>query len=157
MTYKQIVQQARERGVTTEHAMEASVDSVSELLESMKVSHPDVYSRFMRSTHESLYGPHFDEQFADEAVSHLEYTDESGKRHVGPHWTKQEVLSVTQGKTFPVGTTDCDKYVAYNAAYADFCKKFDDDDILDIAYLFFFADEDWKGKGKIWTYMHSNA
>lgn len=155
MTYKQIVQKAREQGVNTERAMESSVNSVSEMLESLKDVHPDVYKRFLQKTHEDLFGPHYDEDYANEAVKSLEYTDENGTRHYGPHWTKQEVINATAGKSFPSGTTDCDKYVAYNAAYADFCKKFDDDDILDIAYLFFFADEDWKGKGKIWTYMHS--
>lgn len=156
MTYKQIVQQARDRGLNTERAMESSINSVSELLESMKDTHPEVYKQFLQKTHEDLFGPHYNDEFANEAVSALEYTDENGKHRTGPHWTKQEVITATQGKTFPNGTTDCDKYVAYNATYADFCKKFDEEDILDIAYLFFFADEDWKGKGKIWTYMHSN-
>lgn len=156
MTYKQIVQQARDRGLNTERAMESSVNSVSDLLESMKDTHPEIYKQFLQKTHEYLFGPHYDDEFANDAVSSLEYTDENGKHRTGPHWTKQEVMSATQGKTFPNGTTDCDKYVAYNATYADFCKKFDEEDILDIAYLFFFADEDWKGKGKIWTYMHSN-
>lgn len=157
MTYKQIVQSARDRGLNTERAMESSVNSVSELLESMKDSHPDIYTRFLMKTHENLFGPHYNDDFASETVNSLEYTDEHGKRHTGPHWTMQEVLSATQGKAFPNGTTDCDKYVAYNAAYADFCKKFDEEDILDIAYLFFFADEDWHSPGKVWKYMHADA
>lgn len=61
------------------------------------------------------------------------------------------------GMTFPDGTTKWDKYVAFNAAYADFCKSFSDEDVLRIAYDFYFADEDWKGNGKIWTYMSMNV
>lgn len=60
------------------------------------------------------------------------------------------------GMTFPNGTTKFDRFVAFNAAYADFCKSFSDEDVLRIAYDFYFADEDWKGNGKIWTYMSAN-
>lgn len=156
MSYRKLVQQARERGLNTERAMEASVNSVNDMLEELKDSHPELYSHFMTKTYEDLFGPHYNEEFASDAVAKLQYTDENGKRHVGPHWTMQEIVAATQGKVFPSGTTDFDKYVAYNAAYADFCKKFDEEDILDIAYLFFFADEDWHSSGKIWTYMRSN-
>ncbi len=140
-------------GVSSEKVMDASVENVSELLETIKGAHPDIYKKFMNQQHELMLGPHYNDELAEEAVGALEYTDAEGKHQIGPHWSKQDVLRVTKGKSFPSGTTDCDLYVAYNAAYADFCKKFDDDDILDIAYLFFFADEDWKGGGKIWKYM----
>lgn len=69
----------------------------------------------------------------------------------------EQIETATQGKKFPDGTTPWDRYVAYNAAYADFSKKFDDEQVLDIAYLFFFADEDWNGKGKVWEYMSLNV
>ena len=56
--------------------------------------------------------------------------------------------------SFPSGVNKWDKLVAYNAAYADWSKKFDDAQILDIAYLFYFADEDWKHPStKVWDYM----
>lgn len=63
----------------------------------------------------------------------------------------------SEGMTFPNGTTKSDRFVAFNAAYADFCKSFSDEDVLRIAYDFYFADEDWKGSGKIWTYMSMNV
>ncbi len=63
----------------------------------------------------------------------------------------------TAGMTFPNGTTKFDRFVAFNAAYADFCKSFSDEDVLRIAYDFYFADEDWKGSGKIWEYMSMNV
>lgn len=157
MSYKRIIDKARHDGVSPERAMLASVDKVDELAEMLRDEHPELYNRFMRGTHEALYGPHYDEEFAERDVQRLSYTDVDGRKRTGPHWTKEEVLSATSGKVFPSGTTDCDRYVAYNAAYADFCKKFDDDDILDIAYLFFFADEDWNGQGKVWKYMNMNS
>ena len=82
--------------------------------------------------------------------------DASGNALEGPHWTKAQILSATSALEFPKGTTDCDKYVAFNAAYADFCKKFSEEQIIYIAYLFYFKDEDWKSEGKVWSYMKSN-
>lgn len=157
MDYKTMIEKARHEGVSPERAMLASVDRVDELAQTLKAEHPDLYHKFIRGTHEALYGPHYDVGFAEHDVMKLAYTDETGHKKTGPHWTREEVLAATSGKVFPAGTTDCDKYVAYNAAYADFCKKFDDEDILDIAYLFFFADEDWQGQGKVWKYMNMNS
>ena len=61
---------------------------------------------------------------------------------------------------FPQGTTDCDKYVAFNATFSDLCKVVDDErTILKIAHQFWFADED-APDGKIWIYMcamHTNS
>lgn len=114
------------------------------------------YECLVRDMHEAIYGPHYTEDFAEKDVAKLSYTDAAGNKYQGPHWTKAQVIGATSGLEFSKGTTDCDKYVAFNAAYADFSKKFDDAQIIHIAYLFFFADEDWKGDGKIWSYMRSN-
>ena len=114
------------------------------------------YESLVRDMHEAVHGPHYTEEFAEKDVAKLRYTDAAGNSYQGPHWTKAQVIAATNGFEFPKGTTDCDKYVAFNAAYADFSKKFDDNQILHIAYLFFFKDEDWKGEGKIWSYMRSN-
>ena len=91
------------------------------------------------------------------AMEYICSTDAAGNEHLGAYWTMEQIETATQGKKFPDGTTPWDRYVAYNAAYADFSKKFDDEQVLDIAYLFFFADEDWNGKGKIWEYMSLNV
>lgn len=65
--------------------------------------------------------------------------------------------SATAGTAFPKGTTKFDKFVAYNATWNDLRGKFTDDQILDAAYLLWFADEDWKSDGKICDYMKINA
>jgi hypothetical protein len=36
----------------------------------------------------------------------------------------------------------------------DMRKAFADDQVLTIAWLFFFADEDYKGEGKVWQFMN---
>lgn len=154
MRYKKMIEDARQKGVASEESMWKSVADMDAMLESMKDTHPEMYWDMMRKTHENLYGPHYDEDFAEYDISKMESTDNSGMRKKGAHWSKDEVKAATMGKPFPSGTTDCDKWVAYNAAWHDFHKNFDDGQILDIAYLFFFADEDWHGEGKIWDYMN---
>lgn len=129
---------------------------VKEAFDHLRECDEQKYEELVRDMHEALYGPHYTEAIADIDVANLRYTDAAGNAYQGPHWTKAQVLAATSGLEFPKGTTDCDKYVAFNAAYADFSKKFDDAQILNIAYLFFFKDEDWKGDGKIWTYMRTN-
>ena len=131
-----------------------SVDRVDALLENIKEDDPEAYWRFLREAHEDIYGCHYNQSYAEYDLSNLRYTDSEGVYHEGPHWSLNEVLSVTRSKSFPDGTTEADKWVAYNAAYADFCKKFNDSEILDIAYLFYFADED-APEGKIWRYMNA--
>lgn len=148
-----MIEEARKKGVATEKAMWAGIDRVDEMLMSMKDEHPKEYEVFMRKTYHDLYGSHYNEEWAKKDIDDLEYTDKEGKKHYGAHWTKDEVVAATKDKTFPASTTPCDKWVAYNAAYADFCRRFSDSEILDIAYLFFFDDEDYQGSGKIWDYM----
>lgn len=115
------------------------------------------YDKLVREMHETVHGPHYSEDYAEQDVAKLRYTDAAGNVHSGPHWTKAQVIAATSGLEFPKGTTDCDKYVAYNATYADFSKEFNDEQILKMAYRFWFADEDWHGEGKIWEYMSLNA
>lgn len=145
---------ARKNGKANEQTMWKSIEHVDELLEQIKDAHPDVYWDFIYDTHEDIYGPHYNDAFAEYDVKELWYTDKQGEKHHGPHWTKDEVLNAWHGKAFPSNTTDCDKWVAANAFYADLCKALDDQQILDAAYLFWFADEDSDSDGKIWQYMH---
>jgi hypothetical protein len=122
------------------------------------MSNPTVegYECLVRRLSEKLYGKHYSEESAMRDVFKMHYTDASGKEYHGPHWTVEQVESVTTGKQFPDGTTKYDKFVAYNAFYADLCKVLPEEHILKAAYAFWFADEDWKGEGKIWEYMSMN-
>jgi len=129
---------------------------MSEALEYVKTNDERFYEKLGRELHESLYGPHYTEEMAIKDLESIYYTDSEGLKHKGPHWTKEQVLKATSSLPFPDGTTDCDKYVAFNAAYADFCSAFTEDQIIKIGYLFFFKDEDWNGEGKIWKYMSCN-
>lgn len=99
--------------------------------------------------------PHFDEQTANEAISHIVFTDKAGKAHEGlAHWTVEQVEAATSAMTFPAGTTKWDKYVAFNFFYADTCKALDDADVIKAAFAFFFADED-ASDGKVYRYVRA--
>ena len=54
---------------------------------------------------------------------------------------------------FPSGTTDDDKWVAFNVWYADLNRDLSEDLIIKTAHRFFFADED-APEGKIWHYVN---
>lgn len=154
MELKKLLETAMKSG--DEKMIAKSEGLVFEAMDYVKEHDPHKYECIVRGIHEAVHGHHYSEEFAEADVAKLRYTDASGIEHVGPHWTKSQVLSATSALEFPKGTTDCDKYVAFNAAYADFSKKFSEQQILDIAYLFFFKDEDWNGDGKIWSYMKLN-
>lgn len=99
---------------------------------------------------------HFCEKTAKLALKGLKYTDSNGITHSEPKWSAQMIEEATKGLEFPEGTTEWDKYVAYNSFYADTCAVLTDGDILKAAYEFYFNDEDYRLDGsKIWYYMNA--
>lgn len=152
MDYKSMIETAYKNG-GGDAVMRKSVEMTNRLLETIKENNPDMYHRFIRDMYKELNGKHYNKEFAEEDVALLRFTDKEGMEHHGAHWTLEQIESATANKTFPKGTTGWDKYVAYNAAYADFCKEFTEEQILEIAWLFFFHDEDWCGDGKVWKYI----
>lgn len=144
---------ARENGIASEKAMFAGIDRVDSLLLSMAKEHPAEHWQFLRKTHEDLYGCHYDEDFAAWDVSQMYSTGQDGRQYQGEHWSVSEVNSATSGRSFPAGTNKYDIYVGYNAIWHDMHRQFEDAQILDIAYLFFFADED-APVGKVWKYIN---
>lgn len=152
MTYKEMILKAQENGISSNDAMLASVDRLDEALSILEKEHPKEYWRMMRKTHGVLYGAHYDETFSMYDVGLLAYTDKQGRHRSGEYWTLDEVEQATRSKTFPQGTNKYDLYVAYNVIASDLCTLFEDEDLLEIAYTFFFCDED-SPEGKIWHYM----
>lgn len=155
MDYKKMITAYADNGGSEEKMWE-SVDITSEAMDYIKETNPEKYECLMRKLSESLYGKHYDEEMALADVAKLHYLDASGAEHHGAHWTLEQVETATKDKVFPKNVTKWDKFVAYNAAYADFCTKFDEAQILCIAWLFWFNDKDWKSEGKIWDYMGLN-
>lgn len=155
MNYKQMVEAAVKNG-GGEKAMWLSVDVTNEIMEYLKHHDLAMYEKYLRKSYEAMCGKHYNQHFAEEDVDKLHSVDKEGKVQTGAHWTMQQINEATADKKFPEGTTDGDKFVAFNAAWHDFSKKFEDKDVLCIGWLFYFADEDWKGEGKVWEYMSMN-
>lgn len=154
MDYRQMIENARRSGNWSEKIMLDSVDSIAAMLECVKKADPQGYWRFMREQYGIMNNRHYaDKEFADYDVSQIAYTDKEGKKRTGAYWTPEQVEEATKAMSFPSGTTKYDKWVGFNLAYSDFCKKFDDPQILQIGYLFFFADEDWASNTKVWQYV----
>lgn len=145
MHYKDMLHEAKAKGLTNESKMWESIEDMGELLEELKESNPDKYWKFMRKTHGLLHNNHYNEAFAKWDVEQLE--------PVGEYWSMKQIEDATKGMTFPQGTTLCDRYVAFNAFANDMHGVLPDDLILKSAYAFFFTDKDWHGEGKIWKYM----
>ena len=139
-----------------EKKMWSSVEVTSEAMDYLKELAPEKYECIMRKLHESLNGKHYSEEMAQHDVAQMHSTAADGSKHIGAHWTMEQVESATKDKTFPKGTTTCDKYVAYNATWHDLNKEFSDEEIIEAAFLLWFSDEDWKTPGKIWDYMAVN-
>lgn len=155
MTYKEMIELAQSKGLTSEQKMWQSVDDLDEILCRVKAEHPEMYWSFMRKQHGVLYGGHYSEEFAEHDVKCLMYKDEDGKEHHGAHWSREQIMHATEGKTFPQGTTDCDKWVAYNVIYSDLNRVLSEEKMLEVAYEFFFRDDDfdYSNGSKIWHYM----
>ena len=152
MDYKKMITDYATNG-GDEKKMWASVDVTEMAMEYIKEKDPEKYECLMRKLHEALYGKHYCEEFALHDVAQMHSTGADGTKHVGAHWTVDQIEAATKGLTFPAGTTKWDKFVAFNAFANDLGGVLTDEQILKAAYAFWFDDEDWKEEGKIWDYM----
>jgi hypothetical protein len=152
--YSEMLEEAKNAGLTNEKIMWKSIAGVSEMLQLVKRDHPEMYWEFMREQHGILYGNHYNESFAIHDVSMIRYTDRMGKKCEGPYWTLEQIESATKGMAYPAGTTKWDKYVAFNGFYADTCTVLEEEQIIKAAHKFYFMDED-APQGKIWLYMEA--
>jgi hypothetical protein len=150
-----MVELAQSKGLASEKKMWESVADLDALLCVVKKEHPDMYWDFIRKQHSILFNGHYSEEFAEHDVKMIWYKDKNGEEQHGAHWTKDQIINATKGMSFPPNTNDCDKYVAFNVMYADLCKVLTDEQIIQVAYAFFFADDDfdYSVESKIWHYM----
>lgn len=151
MRYRQLVEEARSRGVASEAKMWESISAVDELLD--EVCDDEAVCRFMTRVHEIMYGCHFDEQFYEKLMDDISFTDRDGARRKGAHWSVAEVETAMRGLAFGNEVTKYDKAAAANIIYSDLCGVLDDGQVIKAAHKFFFCDEDWPHKNeKVWQY-----
>lgn len=154
-SYKDMIEQARKKGVASEAVMWESIEDMEEMLCKLKEVDPKGYWKFIRKQHNILYKGHYDEDFAVYDLSEAYYTNKAGEKTNKPYWTAEQIEEATRGMSFPNGTTKWDKYVAFNIFRSDTMRSLPDDLAIKAAYEFFFEDIDYKKDGttKVWDYM----
>lgn len=154
-SYKEMIEQARQKGVASEAVMWESIGDMDEMLCKIKEVDPHKYWKFIRHQHKILYKGHYDEDFAVYDLSEAYYTAKSGEKTNRPYWTAEQIEEATRNMSFPSGTTKWDKYVAFNIFRSDTMRSLPDDMALKAAHEFFFEDIDFKKDGttKVWDYM----
>ena len=155
MDYKKIITDFANNG-GDEKKMWAAVGVSAKALDYIKETNPEKHDCLMRELSEVLYGKHYTEELARADVEKMHSTGADGVTHHGAHWSVDEIEAATADKIFGKTVTKWDKFVAYNASWHDFRKVIDDEKIIALAFDFWFADEDWSSKGKIWDYMSIN-
>jgi hypothetical protein len=154
--YKEMIEQARSRGVTSEQVMWGSIEEFDNMLCQIKENDPALYWDFIHKQHKALYKGHYDEEFAKYDLQQVYYINKQGEKTNKPYWTVEQVEEATKGYNFPNGTTKWDKWVAFNVFRSDTMKSLPDDLALKAGWEFFFDDIDFKKEGttKIWDYVH---
>jgi len=155
MDYKKMIKDFADHG-GDEKKMWASVEVTAEAMEALREIAPDKYECYMRKISETLHGKHYSEELAKADVEKMHYIDRDGNERHGAYWTVEQIEVATKNKDFAKNVTRWDKYVAFNAFGSDLCCVLEDEQIIEAAYMFWFADDDWKSSGKIWDYMAAN-
>lgn len=145
MHYREMLEEAKAKGLTSEKIMWESVDDIDDMLCEMKREHPDKYHKFMRKQHGIIHGGHYDGHWAAKDVKAM--------KPLGEHWSVAQTTEATKGMAMPGGANEWDRYVALNAFANDLHGTLTDEQIIKAAHAFFFADKDWNGGCKVWEYM----
>ena len=144
--------------------MWASIASVSGLLDVVKEEHPDMYWDFLREQHEAMAGHHFNELYAEWEVEQMHHKGDDSTEYKGEHWSIEETNSVLAKyrSKIPSAYNEWDFYVALNASYHDYCAwakrtfaERAEEEIIEMAVVFWFLDDDWTTKTKVWDYFRA--
>lgn len=147
MRYKEMIEEAKAKGLTSEKEMWQGIALIDELLCEIKEEHPDLYWAVIRDQFGIFNKGHYNEEFARYDVSEMQ--------PVGEYWSCKDIEEATKGLQFPNGTNKWDVYVAFNSMANDL-QGMDDATILKVAHRFWFEDKDWHNGNKIWEYMKLN-
>lgn len=164
--YKDMIKSNYSKVKGDDAVMWASVALVDELLEEMREHHKERYWRFMRDTHELMFGRHFDKMYAEWEVEQMHHKGKDGRVHKGERWSCEDasVVMTKYRSILPSEITPCDFYVAINATWHDYiCWAMEhfggeaeaENAIIDMAVRFWFMDDDWGDSTKIWEYFRA--
>lgn len=162
MTIKELIKEYPQNFTGSSQKMWDTIDIVSEAMEYVETSKPELYWETIKAIYRVLCGGHYNQKFAEWQVNKMFHIGTDGKEYKGAHWTKSQVDEVIAAhrNEIPKSYTDWDVYVALNASYHDLCKTkkkrypdtYENEIILD-AISFWFNDDDMK-EDKVWDYFN---
>ena len=88
--YKEMIEQARGKGIASEAMMWSSIEEVDSMLEKMKDHHKEMYWAFMHNQHKAIYKGHYNEEFAEYELGNVYYINKAGEKTNKPYWTVEE-------------------------------------------------------------------
>jgi hypothetical protein len=158
--YREMLEQAKQDGVTSEEKMWKSIDAIGETIEKLKTTHPMLYNEFMRNQSVILYGHHFIRTQAEDIVDQMYHRDLNGDDIEGEYYTYEFAIKIVEKYAPNVNVNDM--YVALNATYHDWSSLFkkwfnevNDDRIVQATLQFWFMDEDYdEPNEKVWLYFN---
>lgn len=125
MMYKNMMNEAKRKGLATEKVMWESVDDLENMLCVLQQEHPDMYWSFIKKTHKTIFGPHYNEEFGEWRIAQMRFRDKAGVEHQAPHWYKDDyrrVYEVSKPKLKNQRYTCWDLAVTLEMIYSDdFC------------------------------------
>jgi len=144
-----------------------SSELVIDILSSIIDECGDVHvNEAVKKLHESVYGHHFNERFADKAVGEFFYINEDDDKVYGPFITKEKAKEYyDENSRYMTDNNFYDFYVALNKVISDhkkLLKKWfpDDKDINDKCVELTMScidDDDYSTKGcKIWNHVNQD-
>lgn len=97
-----------------EQSMKNFFKAIVKAIEEMKDRDKYAYYKSYFTVHESIFGKHFSEELAKEAVCNMANVDGSS----GEHWTMQQTNSLAASNN--ISFNRCDLYYVMNMLYSDF-------------------------------------
>lgn len=149
MRYIDIVKTATNKN---DKVMWLQIKEVSDLIDQLWKSHPDMAQRFMMKAYGTLHGEHFNEQLAKEFVNAMYHYNNKEDKIVG------EVVGVEEAESI-LEPSDrermrWDAYVAANTMMHDMARAdMDRRSIMEATRMFWFEDDDFDGESKIFWYF----
>ena len=123
----------------------------------------------MRDLYGEMSDGHYNQEYAEEDVKKMYYTDDNGKRHYAPYWSEEQSKTVYESvkRSLP-GEYNCwDFYVALNMVKSDNCpilrKWFPnlqenelEAKVIELAISWLNDDDNPYGTEKVWGYLNGN-
>lgn len=141
MNFREIFEEVKQKGLPMDKMMEDVMDELDGALAEVKKANPEKHKKLVRKFNCAANNGHYGKKCAMEDVAEMEYTDKQGKKHKGGAWTMEQIEELTKDMQFPNGTTEWDKYVAFNEAKSRMGKSMDDHLIAKAAHDLWFDGE----------------